>query len=123
MGLLRWLFGNRKTMGIAKAGSLANDALKVRVRYHCYSDHVDLAGVNIFGLTGASRDYAATILPFLVTTVAMGEQEFRADEVTAAMIGEIADEVHEFENAWQGTTRIKRFLLRSNEVIEILLGN
>ena len=123
MGLLRWLFGDRKTMGIAKAGSLANDALKVRVRYHRYSVHVDLAGVNIFGLTGASRDYAAKSFPFLINTVAMGVQEFRAVEVTAAMTGEIADEVHEFENAWQGTTRIKRLLLRNNEVIELVLGN
>ena len=81
-----------------------------------------MAGQNIVGLSGATRDDARRLIPFLVDPDQMQEKLISESEATATMIAEIADEIHEFTRATQGGTRVRRLLFEDGIVIELMLG-
>lgn len=112
MPFLDWLLG--------KLQASAKDA--VSVRYKRYTNRVDLAGRDIIGLAGATREDARRLLPFLADRDQMAERLVPESEATATMISEIADEIHEFTRATQGGTSIRRLLLKDGSVIELILS-
>jgi hypothetical protein len=112
MGFLDRIFG--------KAQASTEDA--IAVRYMRYADKIDLAGQNIIGLSGATRDDARRLIPFLVDRDQMQEKVVPESEATATMISEIADEIHDFTRATQGGTKIRRLLFKDGRVIELMLG-
>lgn len=93
----------------------------VPVRYKRFTNRINLAGQNIMALSGATRANARRLIPFLVDPEKMQEKLAPESEVTATMISEIADEIHEFTRATQSTTKICRMLLKDGIVIELML--
>jgi hypothetical protein len=88
-----------------------------------YADEIDLKGRDLLSVSGASRNVATELFPFLIEPDSMPVSAFREADVTA-MNGDVADEVHEFENARQGSSsRINRLLLKSGQIIELETGN
>jgi hypothetical protein len=108
MNVFRWLLPDKKPI--------------VSVRYKRYSQTVDLTGRSI--LLIGSRGEALWLFPFLADPSAMDERQAYQHEVTAQMVGRVADEVHEFDNARQGfDVRLIRLLMREGRVIEVTLGD
>lgn len=118
MNLLRWLFGQRKS-----SDAVNSDESVVRVRYMRYPQTINLADRNLQTLAGASRATAKQLFAFLADQESMSYRDMSKKDATAELIGEIADEVHEFENARQGKNKIGRLLLRNNKVIELTIGD
>lgn len=112
MGFLDRLFGKPQTS--------AEDA--IAVRYKRYTDRIDLTGQNMIGLSGANRDDARRLIPFLLDPDQMEEKFVPESEATATMISEIADEIHDFTHATQGGTKLRRLLFKDGLVIELMLG-
>lgn len=112
MGFLDRIFGKIQTS--------AEDA--ITVRYMRYAKKIDLAGQNIIALSGATRDEARRLIPFLVDRDRMKEVLVSESEATATMISEVADEIHEFTFATQGGMEIRRLLFKDERVIEVTLA-
>jgi len=116
------LFGcNEQPREKQPAQTARNGTPMVKARHKLYENQVDLTGRDIISPSGASRAAAKELFPFLAEPQAMKEREFSTEELTAYN-GEIADEVHEFNNATQGRSKIKRLLLRDGRVIELTVG-
>jgi hypothetical protein len=85
-----------------------------------YADHLDLIGKDVISLSGASREQARELFPMLKDTSDMNTRE-ALPEALQAYNGELADEVHEFSDARQGTFRVTRLLLKGGRVVEVTL--
>jgi hypothetical protein len=92
-----------------------------RVRHWKYSARVDLTGKNLIALSGAPRSDLEALFADLQPLSSMLEREATRAEITAYN-GELADEIHEFENAVQGSLQLRRILLRAGAIVEIELG-
>lgn len=112
MRFLKRLFGKRQE----------NPATWIAVRFQRYTNPIDLAGQNIFALSGATRETARRLIPCLVDPEQMQEKLVPEPDATAEMISQTADEIHEFTWATQGGTRIRRLLLKDGVVIELMLS-
>jgi hypothetical protein len=112
MSFLEWLLGRLQW----------NTPDGVPVRYKRYRDTIDLAGQNIIALSGATREDARRLIPFLVAPDQMQHREVPVAEATATMIPEVADEIHEFTRVTQGGIKVRRLLLRDGVVIELMLS-
>lgn len=90
------------------------------VRYVTYSDRLDLNNVPPIILADASREDLQRLIPFLLPPDEMTTANFPESEITA-WNGEVADEIHDFENLTVSTGRVPRILLSDGQVAEVVL--
>jgi hypothetical protein len=83
-----------------------------------YGQPFDLTGKNILSLVGSPKDEAKRLFPALIHASAMSVRLARK-RTLMAYNGEIADEVHFFRDARQGSGRVTRLMLREGKVIEV----
>jgi hypothetical protein len=88
-------------------------------RYARYRDRLELSGGDLTALSGQPKAMAGSLIPALRETSAMSRRVGLV-RTLRAMNGEIADEVHEFEDVRHGAFRLKRLLLRGGRVIELM---
>jgi hypothetical protein len=91
------------------------------IRFAKYEQPLDLTGVDLISLSGASREKVRAVMPGLREPEEMAKG-WAATSQLETMTGEIADEVHIFARATQGRFRLKRILLREGEVIDLQFG-
>ena len=94
--------------------------MKYPYRHHVYSQPLDLTGEDLIGLGRASRRGVKKVIPCLVPPSKMTAATGIKKHLTA-MTGELADEVHEFENATQGSFRLEKILLKEGVVVEVIM--
>jgi hypothetical protein len=90
------------------------------IRFAKYEEPIDLAGVDLIGLSSATREQLRAVIPSLRDPGGM-TKGWAPTSRLEAMNGEIADEVHAFANATKGAYRLKKVLLREGIVIEVQL--
>jgi hypothetical protein len=88
------------------------------IRFAKYHRSMDFTGVDLVSLGGIAREKAKATIPALKDPAVM-KKRWSLTSNLRAMNGEIADEVHEFVNATQGTFRLKQVLLRDGRIIEL----
>jgi hypothetical protein len=81
---------------------------------------MDFLGKNLIGLVDAPRAKVKAMIPVLRDLSAMEQRSGTAQELQDHY-GDIADEVHEFLNATQGTGRLLRIRLKEGRVIDMSL--
>lgn len=87
-------------------------------RYARYEDHLDITGQDVLSLSGQPKEMAQSLLPMLRQTSAMSKR-LGVARVLRTGSGEVADEIHEFDNVRQGKFKLNRLLVREGRVIEI----
>jgi hypothetical protein len=88
------------------------------IRFTRYDAAMDLSGLDLISLAGASRQGVRVLVPAFRESTTM-KKRWSFTRNLRAMNGEIADEVHEFLNATQGNFKLKQVLLRDGRVIEL----
>jgi hypothetical protein len=90
-------------------------------RYSRYEDEIDLMGKDLISLTDAPREAVKSVIPFLRDPREMRRRWAFTRKLLTYSTGEIADEVHEFLNATQGSSRLKSVFLRKGRVIQLTM--
>jgi hypothetical protein len=86
--------------------------------YAKYDEKMDFLGKNLIGLLDAPKAKVKTMIPVLRDESEMEQRSGSAQELQDHL-GDIADEVHEFLNATQGTSRLLRIRLKQGRVIDL----
>jgi len=86
--------------------------------YAKYDEKMDFLGKNLIGLIDAPKAKVKAMIPVLRDDSEMEQRSGSAQELQDYH-GDIADEVHEFLNATQGTSRLLRIRLKGGRVIDM----
>jgi len=86
--------------------------------YAKYDEKMDFLGKNLIGLIDAPKVKVKAMIPVLRDESEMEQRSGSAQELQDYH-GDIADEVHEFLNATQGTFRLLRICLKEGRVIQL----
>ena len=89
--------------------------------YTEYAEEMDFLGKNLIGLTDATKAEVKALIPVLRDDSEMQRCSGPASKLQTFSTGEIADEVHEFLNATQGTSKLIRILFKKGRVIELCI--
>lgn len=92
----------------------------VEVRYRRYSNRADIPGHPLIAYMDAPLDTVRQILPFLADHNQMTPRI--VDRQSAlAYNGDLADEMHQFDNVTANGSRLTRLLVREGRVVEVTL--
>ena len=87
-------------------------------RYARYKHRLDITGQDLISLNGEPVEALKSHIPMLRHASAMWRR-LGLVRGLRAMNGEVADEVHEFENVRLGSFKLDRLLVREGRVIEL----
>jgi hypothetical protein len=91
------------------------------VYYTRYDDPLDLRGKDLISLLDAPKAKAQAVIVALKETSAMKRRLMLKSKVRAPNTGEIADELHEFLDAYQGEFQLKQILFKKGRVMELVM--
>jgi hypothetical protein len=115
------LADRRNLLFVLPVISTPSDIMKHPYRHYVYSQPLDLTGEDLIGLGRATRRAVKKVIPCLVAPSKMAAATgFK--KYLLSMTGELADEVHEFENATQGSFRLQKILLKEGTVLELVMA-
>jgi hypothetical protein len=88
--------------------------------YAQYDEVMDFLGKDLISLVDRPKEKVKAMIPFLREGSEMEQRSGAAEELQDCY-GDIADEVHEFLNATQGTGRLLYIRLKKGRVIDMCL--